>query len=116
MGGGRGDAVHANALLLLLRYFSNAAGCSVKPLLPLLVSSPFETSTMQQPRVFEAFQTKTSQLTLKINKNKKHEQHGICDTSAKTSPTNKTENHGQNKARNIFFFTKTTQNSGFSSF
>ena len=28
----------------------------------------FETSTMQKPRVFEAFQTKTSQLTLKINK------------------------------------------------
>ena len=37
-GMGRGDDVHANAACVLLRYFSNAAGCSVKPLLPLLVS------------------------------------------------------------------------------
>ena len=31
----------------------------------------FETSTMQKPRVFEAFQTKTSKLTLKINTNQR---------------------------------------------
>ena len=30
----------------------------------------FETSTMQKPRVFEAFQTKTTKLTLKINTSK----------------------------------------------
>ena len=31
----------------------------------------FETSSMQKPRVFEAFQAKTSKLTLKINTNQR---------------------------------------------
>ena len=31
----------------------------------------FESSTMQKPRVFEAFQTKTSKLTLEINTNQR---------------------------------------------
>ena len=47
--------------------------------LPVALSTPFavsccftlETSTMQKHRVFEAFQTKTSQVTLKINKNQR---------------------------------------------
>ena len=46
---------------LLLKRCRFAASCCLT----------FETSTMQKPRVFEAFQTKTSQLTLKINKKTK---------------------------------------------
>ena len=50
--GAGGDDVHANATVL-------AVSCCFT----------LETSTMQKPRVFKAFQTKTSQLTLKINQN-----------------------------------------------
>ena len=39
--------------VFLLRYFSNAAGCSVKPLLLLLAAFTFETSTMQKPRILK---------------------------------------------------------------
>ena len=69
-GWGGGDDVHANAACVFcfcccINYFSNAAGCSVKPLLPLLVASLLK----RQPcKNLEFFKTKTSQLTLKINK------------------------------------------------
>ena len=53
-----------------MRYFSNAAGCCVKPLLPSCCFT-LETSTMQKPRVFEAFQANTSQRTPKIIKTKR---------------------------------------------
>ena len=56
----------------------------------------FETSTMQKPRVFAAFQTKTSKTTQQINL-KKQEKHGICDTFAKTLPKNKNKKHGKTK-------------------
>ena len=66
----------------------------------------FETSTMQKPRVFEAFQTKTSQLTLKINKNQRHGawylRHFRKNITKKQDQTTM-----EKKARNIVFFTKT---------
>ena len=89
---------------LLLKRCRFAASCCLT----------FETSTMQKPRVFEAFQTKTSQLTLKINK--KQRRKAWYYNSAKTSPKNKTKNYFKNEVRNIVFLTKTTQNSAFSSF
>ena len=49
-----GDDVHANATVL-------AVSCCFT----------LETSTMQKPRVANAFQTKTSELTRKINKNQR---------------------------------------------
>ena len=43
----------------------------------------FETSTMQKPSCFEAFQIKTSQLTPKSIKITRREKHGICDNFEK---------------------------------
>ena len=64
------------AKLLLKRY-----QLLCQPVLAVSCCLTLETSTMPKPRVFEAFQTKNSQLTLKIK-------HGICVTSAKASPKN----------------------------
>ena len=69
-------------------------------------SCTFDTSTMQKARVFEAFQTKTSQLTLKISKNQKRKRWYLQKPPQK--PHQKTRpNYDGKKARNIVFFTKT---------
>ena len=57
----------------------------------------FETSTMQKPRVFAAFQTKTSKTTQKNQLNKKQEKSMVCDTFAKALPQNKDKKHGKTK-------------------
>ena len=49
----------------------------------------FETSTMQKPRVFEALQTKTSKLTLKINTNQRRKARYFATLPQKPSPTKK---------------------------
>ena len=75
----------------------------------------FESSTMQKPSCYEAFQTKPSQRTPKIINNKRRtKKQGICDNFAKNVTKKR-----QTKYRNIVFFTKTsktTQKSRFSSF
>ena len=69
----------------------------------------FETSTMQKPRVFEAFQTKTSQLTPTIIK-KQDEKHGICDNVAKTYPKKQDKKLHTKKNRNILLFSENHTN------
>ena len=56
----------------------------------------FETSTMQKPRVFAAFQTKTSKTTQKINL-KKARKAWYLRRFRKTLPKNKNKKHGKTK-------------------
>ena len=69
-------------------------------------------STMQKPRIFAAFQTKTSQLTLNLNK--KHESMVFVTLSQKCYQKTRTKNIGKRKHRNVVLLTKTSQNTGFS--
>ena len=84
----------------------------------LLVDFPqtFHTSTMQKPRVFAAFQTKTSQLTPKLNNHKNTKSMVFATLSQKCSHKTRTKNIGKRKARNVVLLTKTSQNTGFSCF
>ena len=88
--GGGGDDVHATAtcvfLFLLLNFFCPYWSQSFWWSFQDTCCLAFHTSTMQKPRVFAAFQTKTSKMTLNLNL-KKHEKHGICDTFAKIKDT-----------------------------
>ena len=67
----------------------------------------FETSTMQKPQAFEAFQTKTSQRTPKIIKNKRRK--AWCLRQFRRKATKKPR-------PTTVLLTKTTQNLGFSNF
>ena len=60
---GGGDDVHANPLVILMLLMSQSFWWPFQDTCCLT----FHTSTMQKPRDFAAFQTKTSQLTLKLN-------------------------------------------------
>ena len=77
MGGGMGGGVMTSMRMRLVSSVSFVAlileRCRL--LCEALVAASrcltFETSTMQKPRVFEALQTKTSKLTLKVNTNQR---------------------------------------------
>ena len=95
--GGRGDNVHANAACVFCFFCCVASQTLLcEALVAASCCFTLETSTMQKPRFFEAFQTKTSQLTLKINK-KQDEKQGICNTFAKTLPNNKNKTQWKTK-------------------
>ena len=98
---GGGDDVHATAtcvfLFLLLNFFCPYWSQSFWWSFQDTCCLAFHTSTMQKPRVFAVFQTKTSKMTLNLNL-KKHEKHGICDTFAKNATKkNKNEEHWKTK-------------------
>ena len=72
-GGGGGDDVHATATCVFFFFWCSARlWCGVSQSFWWSFQDTccltFHASTMQKPRVFAAFQTKTSQLTLKLNK------------------------------------------------
>ena len=73
-GGGGGDDVHANAVVSSVSFVAlilERCRLLCEALVAASCCFTFETSTMQKPRVFEAFQTKTSKSTLKINTNQR---------------------------------------------
>ena len=73
----------------------------------------FETSTMQKPRVFAAFQTKTSKTTQKINLKKGKKSMVFATLSQKCYQKTRTKNMGKRKRRHIVLLTKTSQITGF---
>ena len=79
-----------------------------QPVLAVSCCFTLETSAMQKARVFKACQTKTSKLTLKINKNQRRKawylRHFRKNLTKKQDKPIKT-----NKVRSIVFLTKTTQ-------
>ena len=115
--GGGGDDVHANAACSVSFVALILKRCRLlcEALVAASCCFTFETSTMQKPRVFEAFQTKTSKLTIKINTNQRRKAWYL--RHFRKNLTNKKEQKTSKKrARNIILFTKTTQKSRFSSF
>ena len=72
-----------------------------------------ETSTMQKPQVLKLSKQKLRNEPQKSST--KDERHGMCGNFATTYPKNKTNKLWKN-IRNIVLLTKTTQNSGFTSF
>ena len=78
----------------------------------------FETSAMQNFEFLKLSRQKLRNLPPppQIIKHKRRKKHGICDNFAKTYPKNKTKTLWTPQIRNINLLTKTTQNSGLSSF
>ena len=99
---------HVQLTLILMLLMSQSFGWSFQDTCCLTLHTP----TMQKPGVFAAFQTKTSQLTLELNK--KHEKHAFATLSQKRYQKTRTKDIGKRKHRNVLLLTKTSQNTGFS--
>ena len=72
-----------------------------------------ETSTMQKPRGFAAFQTKTSKTTQKINFKKARTTWYLRHFRKNATTKTRTTNMGKRKRRHIVLLTKTSQITGF---
>ena len=96
-----GDDVHANALLLflLLRYFSNAAGCSVKPLWPLLVALLLKRQPCKNLEFLKLSKQKLRNEPPKSSAITDEKTWYLPQFRKKTSPKNETKNHGKTKPK-----------------
>ena len=96
-----GDDVHANALLLflLLRYFSNAAGCSVKPLWPLLVALLLKRQPCKNLEFLKLSKQKLRNEPPKSSAITDEKRWYLPQFRKKTSPKNETKNHGKTKPK-----------------